>query len=73
MAADHDYSDLTAVHVNCTLKRSPETSYTEGLIERSRAVMEAAGTNRSGACAVAEAPSPGTYRGRRVLSSASRS
>ncbi|MFE2285647.1 flavodoxin family protein [Streptomyces sp. NPDC059443] len=42
-----DYSDLTAVYVNCTLKRSPEPSNTEGLIAKSRAVMEAAGARTS--------------------------
>lgn len=42
-----DYSDLTAVYVNCTLKRSPEPSNTEGLIDKSRAVMEAAGARTS--------------------------
>ena len=43
------YDDLRALFINCTLKRSPEVSNTEGLIERSRAVMEANGvaTSRS--------------------------
>ncbi len=35
-----DFSDLTALFVNCTLKRSPEPSHTEGLVEISRAIME---------------------------------
>lgn len=38
-----DYSDLSAVFVNCTLKRSPELSHTEGLIKMSQAIMEANG------------------------------
>jgi len=38
-----DYADLTAVFVNSTLKRSPETSNTEGLMAVSRAIMEAQG------------------------------
>ena len=38
-----DYSDLSAVFLNCTLKRSPELSHTEGLIRISRAVMETNG------------------------------
>ncbi|WP_328300911.1 flavodoxin family protein [Streptomyces sp. NBC_00435] len=46
-ANPYDYSDLTAVYVNCTLKRSPEPSNTEGLIGRSRTVMEAAGVRTS--------------------------
>jgi multimeric flavodoxin WrbA len=39
------YDDLRAVVVNCTLKRSPEVSNTQGLIDRSRAVMEAQGVS----------------------------
>ncbi|HSH31613.1 MAG TPA: NAD(P)H-dependent oxidoreductase, partial [Candidatus Saccharimonadales bacterium] len=38
-----DFSDLTALFLNCTLKRSPETSHTEGLIKISQAIM---GKNR---------------------------
>jgi hypothetical protein len=34
------YDGLSALFVNCTLKRSPEASNTEGLIDRSRLVME---------------------------------
>lgn len=37
------YDDLRALYLNCTLKRSPEVSNTEGLIDRSRAVMEGNG------------------------------
>lgn len=35
-----DYSDLNAVFLNCTLKKSPELSHTEGLINISKAIME---------------------------------
>ncbi len=35
-----DYSDLRAVFLNCTLKRSPELSHTQGLIDISNAIME---------------------------------
>ena len=35
-----DFSDLRALFLNCTLKRSPELSHTEGLINISRAIME---------------------------------
>ncbi|MDT9689024.1 flavodoxin family protein [Streptomyces sp. P9(2023)] len=41
------YDDLRAIYVNCTLKRSPEESNTEGLIDRSRAVMEGQGVTTS--------------------------
>ncbi len=35
-----DFSDLGALFLNCTLKRSPELSHTQGLIDISRAIME---------------------------------
>ena len=38
-----DYSSLRAVYINCTLKKSPEISQTQGLMDRSIAVMEANG------------------------------
>jgi multimeric flavodoxin WrbA len=38
--SDRDYSDLRAVYINCTLKRSPEVSNTQGLADRSIAVLE---------------------------------
>ena len=41
--ADVDYSDLRAIFVNCTLKRSPQASNTQGLIDRSIAVLEGQG------------------------------
>jgi multimeric flavodoxin WrbA len=34
-----DYSGLRALFINCTLKRSPEVSNTEGLIDASAAIM----------------------------------
>jgi multimeric flavodoxin WrbA len=38
-----DYSDLKALFINCTLKRSPEVSNTQGLMDKSMAVMRAQG------------------------------
>ena len=35
-----DFSDLNALFINCTLKRSPEISHTQGLIDISTAIME---------------------------------
>ncbi|MCB2213203.1 flavodoxin family protein [bacterium] len=35
-----DFSDLNALFLNCTLKRSPEMSHTDGLIDMSRAILE---------------------------------
>ena len=38
-----DYSDLKALFINCTLKRSPETSNTQGLMDISMEIMRAQG------------------------------
>ena len=38
-----DFSDLRAVYINCTLKRSPEPSHTQALADRSIAIMERQG------------------------------
>ncbi len=35
-----DFSDLKTLFLNCTLKRSPELSHTDGLIRISQAIME---------------------------------
>jgi multimeric flavodoxin WrbA len=40
---DVDYSDLGALFINCTLKRSPEVSNTEGLAKISMGILEANG------------------------------
>jgi multimeric flavodoxin WrbA len=40
-----DFSDLKALFLNCTLKRSPEVSHTEGLIRISRAILEKNGVS----------------------------
>jgi multimeric flavodoxin WrbA len=39
-ASTWDFSDLRALFLNCTLKRSPELSHTEGLINISKSIME---------------------------------
>ncbi len=38
-----DFRDLKAVYINCTLKRSPDESHTEKLIEVSRRIMDKQG------------------------------
>ena len=38
-----DFSDLSALFLNCTLKRSPERSHTQGLIDIATAIMDANG------------------------------
>ncbi len=35
-----DFSDLKVLFINCTLKRSPEISHTQGLIDIARAILE---------------------------------
>jgi multimeric flavodoxin WrbA len=40
-----DFSDLRALFLNCTLKKSPELSHTEGLIRISRAIMQKNGVS----------------------------
>ena len=40
-----DFSDLKAIFLNCTLKKSPERSHTQGLIDISRAIMEKNGVS----------------------------
>lgn len=42
-SSEVDYSDLSAIFMNCTLKRSPDMSHTEGLIALSAAIMNANG------------------------------
>src|SRR2546421_502983 len=37
------YDDLRALFINCTLKRSPELSHTQGLVDFSRSIMEKQG------------------------------
>ncbi len=40
-----DFSDLKALFLNCTLKRSPEPSHTDGLIQISQAILEKNGVS----------------------------
>ncbi|WP_431872911.1 flavodoxin family protein [Nocardiopsis eucommiae] len=40
-----DFTGLRATYVNCTLNRSPERSHTQGVIDRSVAIMEANGVS----------------------------
>jgi hypothetical protein len=36
----HRFDDLTALYVNCTLEPSPQRSHTQGLIDKSRSIMD---------------------------------
>ena len=40
-----DFSDLKALFINCTLKRSPERSHTQGLIDISSKILEKNGVS----------------------------
>ena len=40
-----DFSDLRALYINCTLKRSPATSNTRALADRSIAILERNGVS----------------------------
>lgn len=40
-----DFSDLKALFLNCTLKKSPEMSHTEGVIDISKSIMEKNGVS----------------------------
>ncbi len=40
-----DFSDLKAMFINCTLKKSPAVSHTEGLMRRSMSIMEKNGVS----------------------------
>lgn len=42
---DTDFSDLSALYLNCTLKRSPEQSHTEGLLRVSMDIMQEQGVH----------------------------
>src|SRR4051794_10349312 len=63
LAADRpaDYSDLRALYINCTLKRGPETSHTQGLADRSLAILEANGVTVEVVRAVDHETAPGVW------------
>ena len=44
---DHDFTGLKATFVNCTLKRSPEPSHTQGLVDASAGIMRKHGVEVS--------------------------
>ena len=60
-ATDVDYSDLRAVFLNGTLKRSPEVSNTEGLIAISRHILDALGMRTDVLRTVDHEIPPGVY------------
>jgi multimeric flavodoxin WrbA len=56
-----DFSDLRALYINCTLKRSPEVSNTQGLADRSMTVMEKVGVEVEAVRAVDHRIATGVY------------
>jgi multimeric flavodoxin WrbA len=60
-SSDFDYSDLKAVFINCTLKRSPEVSNTQGLVDISMAIMGAQGVETECIRAIDEPIATGVY------------
>ncbi len=59
--ADKDYSDLRALFINCTLKRSPEPSHTDGLVRIARTIMEQNGVTVEAVRAVDHEIATGVY------------
>jgi len=57
--SQHDYSDLSAVFLSCTLKPSPEPSNTEALMATSQAIMDAEGVRTEVIRAVDHVIAPG--------------
>jgi len=56
-----DFTDLRAMIINCTLKRSPELSHTEGLLAIPKAILEANGVTVDEVRAVDHELPPGVY------------
>jgi multimeric flavodoxin WrbA len=56
-----DFSDLRAVYLNGTLKRSPDPSHTEGLIDISRHIIEGVGAQADVVRLVDHVIPPGVY------------
>jgi multimeric flavodoxin WrbA len=59
--APWDFSDLRAIYINCTLKRSPAVSHTQGLADLSIAIMERNGVSVETVRAVDHAIATGVY------------
>ncbi len=58
---DWDFSNLTALYVNCTLKRSPQVSNTEGLMRLSMEILEKNGVTVQAIRAVDHDLATGVY------------
>jgi multimeric flavodoxin WrbA len=60
-ASPWDFTDLQAIFVNCTLKRSPEVSNTQGLADHSIAIMRRLGVEVDVVRAIDHAIATGVY------------
>ena len=58
---DPDFSELSAVFINTTLKKSPDVSHTDGLMDISRKIMETNGISVETIRAVDHVIPPGVY------------
>jgi multimeric flavodoxin WrbA len=56
-----DFSGLRALFINCTLKRSPEMSHTEGLMKVSQSIMDTNGVTTEMIRLVDHDVAPGVY------------
>ena len=56
-----DYTDLTALYINCTLKRSPELSHSQGLMDRSIQLMRSRGVTVDSVRLIDEDVAVGVY------------
>jgi len=60
-SSEWDFTDLKTLFLNCTLKPSPQTSHTRGLIEVSKAIMEKNGVDTEVLRPVDYNIAPGVY------------
>ncbi len=60
-ASQWDFSDLKALFINCTLKRSPQRSHTGGLMDLSIAIMEKNGVTVESIRAIDHEIAPGVW------------
>lgn len=60
MTADLDFSGLRATFVNCILKRGPDPSHTQGLVDVSAAIMRKHGVKVSTIRLIDHAGTPST-------------
>ena len=57
----NDFTGLTAMYINCTLKKSPETSHTQGLMDVSINIMKKEGVRVKGLRLADHDIAPGVY------------